>query len=416
MTEALKKTLLFDWHKQNGARFSGFGGYEMPLWYKAGPIKEHQVVLQQAGLFDTSHMSQLLIEGPEAFTLLQKALSKDLSCCIGKGRPIEKGRATYGFLLNEEGFVLDDAIVMMEDKEQYLLVINAGTGQAISDHLKKLAKGLDVAVSDLTGKLFKLDLQGPEALKILKNILKPTKKLEAPFPYFSFVGHYDHLQEGVQTQSGYSVMVSRTGYTGEFGFELILRPDAFEQTWLDLMEAGEPFGLLPCGLGARDSLRCGAQLPLSHQDIGEWPCSNHPWEFALSKTEDGRFSKDFVGATALLGTENTEHTLTFIGDNGRKVEGGAEVLLEGELLGSVLSCATDMGMDRVDGTLYSLSSPEAPTGFKPKGLSCGFVKLNKALPTGTRIQLKDKRRELEVTVTDTLRPHRSARAKWETMG
>jgi len=108
--------------------------------------------------------------------------------------------------------------------------------------------------------------------------------------------------------------------------------------------------------------------------------------------------------------------LTFIGDNGRKVEGGAEVLLEGELLGSVLSCATDMGMDRVDGTLYSLSSPEAPTGFKPKGLSCGFVKLNKALPTGTRIQLKDKRRELEVTVTDTLRPHRSARAKWETMG
>jgi aminomethyltransferase len=111
----LQSTLLTEWHKQHGAKMDAFGGYEMPLWYKTGPIKEHRAVIQQAGLFDTSHMSELLIEGPEAFDLLQSALSKDLTNCIGKDGELERGRATYGFLTLENGHLLDDAIVMMEE-------------------------------------------------------------------------------------------------------------------------------------------------------------------------------------------------------------------------------------------------------------------------------------------------------------
>lgn len=408
---SLKTTYLTDWHKQHGAKMDTFGGYEMPLWYGTGPIKEHRAVIQQAGLFDTSHMSELLIEGPDAFDLLQLALSKDLNSCTGKGNPLERGRATYGFILLENGHLLDDAIVMMEEAETFLLVVNAAMGAPVKEHLDKLGKRLDVAMSDLTGRLCKLDLQGPAAAKILQKVLTPGKALEAPFPYFSFVGHYDHLQEKVQSTLGFSVMVSRTGYTGEFGFELFVRPDAFVPLWEQLLEAGEPEGLIPCGLGARDSLRAGAGLPLSHQDLGDWPAINHPWEFALCKSGDG-FSKEFYGAEALGSDRKADYTYSFLGNNGRKVEGHAEVLLDGKVIGTVLTCATDMAIDRVDGKVYSLSSPDTPVEFKPKGLSCGFVKVDQKLVGGQELILKDKRREITVTLTRNLRPHRTARMKW----
>jgi aminomethyltransferase len=384
----------------------------MPLWYKTGPISEHRAVITSAGLFDTSHMAELLIEGPDAFQLLQTALTKDLRSCIGKAGSLVPGRATYGFILKEDGTVLDDAIVMMEARDTFLLVINAGMGEPVQTHLDSLGKDLDVAISNLTGKLCKLDLQGPASAEILKKILKPSSKLKAPFPYFSFVGHYDHLQEGVQTLSGHSILVSRTGYTGEFGFELFVRPDGFVTVWEELLAAGEDAGLIPCGLGARDSLRAGAQLPLSHQDIGDWPARNHPWDFALPWKSKTAFTKEFIGAEALLKATDAEYTLTFLGENGRKVEAGADVLLDGTSIGTVLTCATDMAMGLVEGNVVSMASPNAPESFAPKGLSCGFVKVNQDLPPGTALTLQDKRRSLPVTLVTQLRPHRTARMPW----
>lgn len=407
----LTPTLLTPWHQANGATLAGFGGYEMPLWYKAGPIKEHQCVLTAAGLFDTSHMSEILLEGPDAFALLQQTLSKDLSRCIAR-KPLPVGRAAYGFILKDNGHVLDDAIVMREDTDTYLLVVNAGMGAPVSEHLKQVGANLDVAVSDLTGKLCKLDVQGPAAGKILGSILESTKPFKDPMPYFSFVGHYDHLQEGVASTKGFSMLVSRTGYTGEFGFEIFVRPDAFVPLWEQLLEAGASEGLLPCGLGARDSLRAGAGLPLSHQDIGEWPARNHPWEFALPWKDEGHFSKDFIGADALLADPDVPNSYLFLGENGRKVEAGAEVLLEGEVIGEVLTCATDMGMSMIDGALVSLGSPTAPEGFKPRGLSCGILRVHTTLTAGTSLTLKDKRRECTVTTVTDLRPDRTARMKW----
>ncbi|MDF3129549.1 aminomethyltransferase family protein [Kiritimatiellaeota bacterium B1221] len=407
----LQTTLLTDWHKEHGAKMDAFGGYQMPLWYGTGPIKEHRAVIQGAGLFDTSHMSELLIEGPEAFDLLQRTLSKDLRSCLGKGKHLERGRATYGFLPLENGHLLDDAIVMMEERDAYLLVVNAGMGKPVKDHLQKLGSDLEVAVNDLTGKLCKMDLQGPASAQILKRVLKPTKQLESSFPYFSFIGHYDHLQEKVQSTLGFSVMVSRTGYTGEFGFELFVRPDAFLPLWNQLLEAGEPEGIIPCGLGARDSLRTGAGLPLSHQDLGEWPIIRHPWEFALCRKGNG-FSKAFVGSKALLEETSKDCTYAFIGKNGRKVDAGAEVQLNGETIGRVLSCATDMAIDLVEGEVVSIASPHAADDFSPKGLCCGFVRVNQSLTEGQTITLKDKRRSLEVELRSNLRPDRTARMAW----
>lgn len=407
----LHSTLLTEWHKANGAKMDSFGGYQMPLWYKTGPIQEHRAVIQQAGLFDTSHMSELLIEGPEAFDLLQLTLSKDLTHCFGRDNPLERGRAAYGFLTLDNGHLLDDAIVMMEDRDCYLLVVNAGMGKAVSAHLQKWGRNLDVAVSDLTGKLCKLDIQGTASAKILAKILKPSRYFKAPFPYFSFVGHYDHLREKMQSTLGFSLMISRTGYTGEFGFEIFVRPDAFLPLWNQLLEAGASEGLIPCGLGARDSLRTGAGLPLSHQDLGDWPVINHPWEFALCRNGEG-FSKSFVGSNALLNNKSDLYTYSFLGSNGRKVENNAEVYLGAACIGRVLTCATDMAIDQVDGQVLSLASPDAPVGFLPKGLSCGFVKVNQPLTEGQMITLKDKRRSIEVEVTPQLRPGRTARMPW----
>jgi len=406
-----KTTHLTDWHQQAGATLSEFGGYSMPLWYKTGPIKEHRAVLTAAGLFDTSHMSELVVEGPDAYELLQNTLTKDLRKALPKGAPLEPGRATYGFFLKENGHVLDDAIVMMQSRDTYLVVVNAGMGAPVKEHLLSYGSDLDVAINDLTGKCCKIDLQGPKALTLLKRVLQPTPKLEKSIPYFGFVGHFDHLQEGVLTKDGYGVLVSRTGYTGEFGFELFIRPDGCLPLWTALLEAGEEDGLIPCGLGARDSLRAGARLPLSHQDIGEWPAIGHPWEFALCKTADG-FSKSFVGDAALTEAAGKEFTYTFLGENGRKVEAGSDVLLNDKVIGTVLTCATDMGIGAVEEKVISMVSPDAPEGFTPKGLSCGFVKVHQPLEDGSTIVLRDKRREMPVRIVQDVRPARTARMLW----
>lgn len=406
-----KTTHLTHWHEGAGATLSEFGGYSMPLWYKTGPIQEHRAVLTGAGLFDTSHMSELLAEGPDALELLQLALSKDLSRALPKGKHLTTGRATYGFFLNEQGHLLDDAIVMMEARDTYLVVVNAGMGAPIKRQLLEVGAELDVAVSDMTGKLCKIDLQGPASLRILNRVLSPSSQVKDPLPYFGFQGHYDHLQEGVKTKDGYGLLISRTGYTGEFGFELFIRPDGCLPLWEALLEAGEPDGLIPCGLGARDSLRTGAVLPLSHQDLGDWPAIGHPWEFALCRRKHG-FSKSFVGADALLEAEGTSYTYVFRGENGRKVEAGSEVVEDGQVVGTVLTCATDMGIGLVDGEVVSLNSDSAPEGFTPKGLSCGFVKVERAYEPGQVLHLRDKRRELPVCLVQDVRPDRTARMPW----
>jgi aminomethyltransferase len=234
--------------------------------------------------------------------------------------------------------------------------------------------------------------------------------------YFSFKGHFDPtspLSAAVRLSDGTPVLLSRTGYTGEFGFEAFVQPAQLPRLWEMILDAGREFDLTPCGLAARDSLRVGAVLPLSHQDIGAWPFANNPWVFALPyNTDRTGFTKNFIGIEALLCQTDADYTHPFVGSDPRKVSREEPAMVrdsEGKEIGRVLTCTTDMGIDWYGDRIYSIASPGKPAGFEPKGLSCGFVKVMRRLLAGDRIEIMDRRRRIPVTIVNDIRPDRTAR-------
>lgn len=417
--DELRTTRLHAWHLENGANMARFGLYDMPLWYPAGAKAEHLAVIESAGIFDTSHMAVIGLQGEGARGLLQFCFSKDLDRCQGKEKsPLEVGRCVYGVFLQPDGTVIDDAIVYQLGVNDYMVVVNAGMGGIVAEHLGLHKGGASLTIIDYTDKLGKMDIQGPLAGKILKKILRNADDALAGMVYFSCRGGCDGLQTptAVALLDGSPILVSRTGYTGEFGFELFVAGEDFVSLWQMVLAAGEDLGLLPCGLAARDSLRAGAVLPLSHQDIGPWLFANNPWQFALPWQEGERvFSKDFLGAAALLAATDGEHTLPFAGFDLRKITVGKDTFvtdLQGDTIGQVLTCATDMAIGRVGGMIVSAATPAAegrPEDFKPRGLSCGFVKVRKPLAVGELAILTDGKREIKVEIRQDIRPHRSAR-------
>ncbi|MGA9234409.1 MAG: aminomethyl transferase family protein [Desulfobacterales bacterium] len=416
MENSNKTTPLYSWHVAKGATMSAFGGYLMPLWY-ASAKEEHLAVVTAAGLFDTSHMAVLSVDGTGALDLLQETFTQNLSACVGAAKsPLSAGRCVYGAFLNESGEVIDDSIVYQSGSDAYMAVVNAGMGEAIGRHLTEHKHDREATITDRTDRLGKVDLQGPMAAKILTKILAdPTKVLDR-MPYFSFKGHFDPAAAGpdrVILKNDTSILLSRTGYTGEFGFEIFADSKHLLSLWEMLLEAGSSYRLTVCGLAARDSLRAGAVLPLSHQDIGHWRFINHPWQFALPFTEDhSGFTKSFIGSQALLPDKGSEYTYAFVGQDLRKVSSADDpVVLDAhnKEIGKVLTCATDMAIGRVGDRIYSIASPDKPDGFKPKGLCCGFIKVNTELSVGETVRLKDKRRMLTVAIVNDVRPDRTAR-------
>ncbi len=419
----MKKTPLHDWHVSSGANMADFGGYHMPLWYPAGIKEENLSVLRSAGIFDTSHMAVVLIDGTDSRKLLQDCFSKDLDRCIGSNKkPISANRCVYGVFLNEDAHVIDDAIIYQVNAQLYMIVVNSGMGATITEHLKSNRKKQDVIITDLTDKVGKMDIQGPSSAHILSKIIRSPENVFKNLNYFSFKGFFEDragLSDEVTLKNGTPLLLSRTGYTGEFGFEIFIRPEYIEKLWIDIMEAGKEFHLLPCGLGARDSLRAGAVLPLSHQDIGHWPFLNTPWSFALPYDDQHRgFTKTFIGSKRLIQIENPEYTYPYAGFDVRKVPAGknTEVIEKnGQVIGSVLTCVTDMAIGRVSGKIVSINSPDKPENFNPKGLSCGFLKVSTNLQMGTELTLKANTREIRVQITEDIRPHRTARKPMEEM-
>ncbi|MBW2217403.1 MAG: aminomethyltransferase family protein, partial [Deltaproteobacteria bacterium] len=299
---------------------------------------------------------------------------------------------------------------------EYMVVVNAGMGSIIAQHLEAHAEGRNVAIADLTDRLGKIDIQGPMAAKILKKVLKNPEKSLKDLPCFGFKGHFDKeasSSPNVQLMDDTPLLLSRSGYTGEFGFEVFIVPDQLVKAWEMIVNAGEEFGLLPCGLAARDSLRTGAMLPLSHQDIGPWPFINNPWSFALPYVANRTgFAKRFIGGEALMSSDTAEYTYAFTGFDPRKVTDSMQPQVldsEGNHLGVVLTCVTDMAIGRHNGKIYSIASPHKPKNFKARGLSCGFVKVRSKLYTGQMVKLNDKRRTIKVVIVDDIRPHRTAR-------
>jgi aminomethyltransferase len=410
----LRKTPLREWHTAHQAKLAPFGGYEMPLWY-ASAKNEHLAVLTNAGLFDTSHMAILTVEGPDAFDLLQYCFTKDLSACVGARQdPLYPGRCVYGAFLDDHGFAIDDAIIFMSAPKKYMIVVNAGMGPTIADHLRANRAGRLLTITDWSDQVGKIDLQGPRSVAILYSVLQDAEKIFSKMPYFSFKGDWRRTgaAETVVFKNGTPAMISRTGYTGEIGFEIFCPPDQTVRLWELLFLSGGPLGLVPCGLASRDSLRTGALLPLSHQDIGGWLYANHPWPFALPFTADRNgFTKTFIGAQAVSKSQNAPRTLPFVGFDVRKVGTAFAVVKStvGQDIGKVLTCTTDMGIGRHEGKVLSIASPERPADWSPKGLCCGFLMVNQPLEIGTRVELHDQRRSVEAEIRTDIRPARTAR-------
>jgi aminomethyltransferase len=414
MTSEKKKTPLYDWHKAHGANIVEFGDYLMPVWY-ASARNEHLAVVSQAGLFDTSHMATIRVFGKDAYELLQWCFSRNLDGCVGKDNaPLTDGKCVYGVFLDEHGDAIDDSIVYKIKDGEYMVEVNASMGGPVAKHLAAQGKGKDVTIVDLTDKVGKIDIQGPAAIKTMAKILRNPEVVFDKLPYFSAKGHFDPestLAGQVQLLDGTPLLVSRSGYTGEVGFELFMPRARTVSVWETIMAAGAEFGLTPCGLAARDSLRAGAVLPLSHQDIGHWPCIHNPWPFALPFKPSGEgFSKAFLGSAALEKAVDAPWTLTFVGHDLRKVDShDGKVFLDGREIGTILTCVTDMAIGRHEGRIYSVATPDKPAGLAIKGLSCGFIKVASKLAPGTTVELRDAKRAIQVVIETDVRPDRTAR-------
>lgn len=420
----LKTTPLNLWHKNAKANMADFGGFDMPLWYPTGVKTEHLSVLQSAGLFDTSHMSCIMVVGTNALELIDYCFTRDI-------QPLLNGRCIYGAFLNTNGHCIDDAIVYKFSKTVFMVCVNAGMGATIAEHLMNNCSDKSIKIIDLSGQIAKIDIQGKDSATILSQVIQSPESVFSKMIYFSFKGLFEpplndlkvstlSEQKAVRLKDGTPLLLSRSGYTGEFGFEIFIQSDAVVSLWTMLLSIGKKYGILACGLGARDSLRAGACLPLSHQDIGNWKFINHPWDFALPYNKmRNKFTKSFIGADALLSGENNQFIYPFAGDSLRKVGAGEQsrvINLSGDDIGNVLTCATDMAITWHDDQIVSINSPNIlDTGIsdtiKIKGISCGFIRVDQELETGTQLTLVEGKRKINVTIVKDIRPDRTARKK-----
>ena len=400
----IRLTPLHSRHIALGANMAPFGGWDMPLWYKAGAIREHLAVIQAAGLFDTSHMDVFFVSGGQSRDFLNFAFTRDLS-------DLRPGRCAYGAFLDARGHTIDDAIIYPFADNRQAVVANASMGPALRRHLGALPGADSVSITGTTPRPAKLDIQGPASVAILRKLLDDADRVFTAFPYFTFKGDFAPEQSDVRLRDGTPILLSRTGYTGELGFELFLPADRAGAVWDEFLRAGADSGLLPCGLAARDSLRAGAVLPLSHQDIGDWPYINHPWPFALPLDENGGFTKPFAGSDGLHAA-TAPHTLAFAGYDPRRVDAHtAKVMHDGLAIGTVTTIVNDMAIGRIDGRIVSLASRERPKDWTPRGLACGFIRVDRHPGEGAEIMLRDERREIRVEIVRDIRPDRTARMK-----
>lgn len=280
----VKKTALHARHVELGARMVAFGGYEMPLSY-SGITQEHLAVRRAAGLFDVSHMGEFFVEGPEVLAFLQYTTTNDVAS-------LQPGKAQYSCFTLEDGGIVDDLLVYCLGEEKYMLVVNAANIEKDLQHLRELSHRFNINLINASDNWSLLAIQGPNALKIVQKLTEQDLS-EIPYYHFDFVP-LDPVDE---------VMISNTGYTGAGGFEIYVSNDKAPALWDALLGAGASEGLVPCGLGCRDTLRLEKGYCLYGQDIDE---STTPLEAGLGWIV--KFKKDFLGREALL--KQKEHGVT----------------------------------------------------------------------------------------------------------
>ena len=272
----LHETPLRDRHVAAGARLIDFAGWEMPVQYQ-GILEEHRAVRERAGLFDLSHMGELFVEGPEAGAALAFALVTDPP-------KLADGRAHYSMIVAPNGGILDDLIVYRLAPERYLVVANASNAQIVSDLLAERIEAFKAVLDDRSLVTALVAIQGPRSV----GIVRPLTDVDLD------ALRYYAIAEG--SVAGIPALVARTGYTGEDGFEVFVDTARAGELWDALMDAGKADGIAPIGLGARDTLRLEAGMPLYGNELDR---STNPFEANLGRVVKLDKPADFIGRAAL---------------------------------------------------------------------------------------------------------------------
>ncbi|MFW6267181.1 MAG: glycine cleavage system aminomethyltransferase GcvT [Halanaerobium sp.] len=326
----MDKTPLNQIHKDLGAKMTDFGGWEMPVEY-TGIIAEHKAVRNQCGLFDVSHMGEILVRGKDAAKSLQKIITNDI-------QKLEPGKIIYTPICKEDGGIIDDLLVYCLRENEYLLVVNAANIEKDYNWIKKHLLG-KTAAENLSKKYAMLALQGPESKKIL------TRMTDIDL---NSLDYYNFREAKV---SGVEMIISRTGYTGELGYELYFEPAEAEKIWSELMNAGADFGLKPCGLGARNTLRLEKMYALYGNDIDE---KSNPYEARLGWTV-ALDKGDFIGREKLIDIKENccSRKLTPFKIKGRGMaRHGYEVYAGEEKIGQVTSGSYSPSLEEGIGLAY----------------------------------------------------------------
>ncbi|KIA70922.1 aminomethyltransferase GcvT [Arthrobacter sp. MWB30] len=322
-------TALYEQHKKAGASFTDFGGWQMPLKYES-ELAEHHAVRNAAGLFDLSHMGEVWVTGPDAAAFLDYALAGKLSA-------IAVGKAKYSLICNADGGIIDDLITYRRADDNFLVVPNAGNAKVVAAALKERAAGFDVLVDDASAETSLVAVQGPNAEAILLKLVPAEQRsLVTELKYYAAVEVSITFDGGTQ-----DLLLARTGYTGEDGFEIYIPNVDAPGLWEALLEAGEGHGLIPAGLAARDSLRLEAGMPLYGNEL-----SRHVNAYAAGLGPVVSLAKesDFVGKEALaaikaagVGSAIGQKLVGLKGTGRRAARAHYSVLKDGSLIGEVTS-------------------------------------------------------------------------------
>ncbi len=320
---ALQETALRHRHEELGARLVPFAGWLMPVQY-SGILDEHRAVRTAAGLFDLGHMGQVRVDGPDALAFLQHVTTNDVA-------RLEPGDAQYSLLPNERGGVIDDIIIYRWPSESgYFVVVNAANHDKDVAWLKTQRarrSDLDVQIEDISPELGMIAIQGPQAVHIMESLTADD------------LSAIDAFQWRHADVAGIPLMVARTGYTGEDGFEFYVPQERTVELWDALMKAGRPLGLVPVGLGARDTLRLEARMPLYGNELAD---DISPLEAGLGwavKLDKG----PFIGSEAIGAIKNGGSQRRAVGflleERAGSARHGYQVQVDGEPVGVVTSGA-----------------------------------------------------------------------------
>ena len=305
-------------HVDAGASFTDFAGWQMPVRYSSD-LAEHHAVRTAAGIFDISHMAEISVTGADAARLLDYALAGNISA-------VAFGKAKYSLILDESGGILDDLIVYAIAEGEYFVVANAGNRHVVVAALQERAAEFDVDVDDLTDDIVLIAVQGPNSHSILESTAGLEIEAFDDLKYYAFTD---------STFAGSAVLVARTGYTGEDGYELYVPVKDAVTLWNALSVAGESQGLVPCGLASRDTLRLEAGMPLYGHELG---LDTLPEQAGLGRVVSLKKEGDFVGRRAVeAGASDDSRVLVGLVAEGKRAGRAGYPVMNGDAEAGVVT-------------------------------------------------------------------------------